>query len=156
MLTSFSLPRLNPDYLHITGSGDSIPSRDISFLHTLAQNEVFLRSKQIISLCREHRITMPIVELDYTNYPFKITLRSLTSMASMFDGDKLRDYHEVFEASATQTEGTHVVINLRYPTGQSSRTISSMVFTTPGGDPDTSDPDLDRMLDRCYIFRVQA
>jgi hypothetical protein len=151
MLTSFSLSCLSPNYLHIAGSGDYISSRDISFLHTLAQNEVFLRSKKIITICREHGITMPVIDLNYTNFPFKITLRSLTSMGSMFS-----EYCGVFEASEVQTEGTHVVIILHYPTGQSSRTIRCLVFTKPGGDSDTTDPDLDHMLDRCYTFRVQA
>ena len=153
MLTNFSLSYPNPNYLHITGSGDFIPSKEIAFLHTLAHNEVFMRSKKIVSLRREHGITMPIIELDYTYYPFKMTLRSLTSLARVFPDDKFRGYREVFEASPAEAEGTHVVINLRYPTGQSSRTISSMVFTKPGGD---LSPDLDRMLDRCCIFRVQV
>ena len=39
---------------------------------------------------------MPIIELDYTYYPFKMMLHSLTSLARVFPDDKLCDYREVF------------------------------------------------------------
>jgi hypothetical protein len=155
MITNLSLSYFSPNYPHMTGSVDSIPLRDISFLCMFARDEVFLHSNKVISLCREHGITMPVVELNYTNYPFKITVCILTSIVSWFSNDKLCQYCGIFEASAAQTEGTQVVINLQYPAGQSLRVISSTVFTKPFGDLGTINPDLGRMLDCCYTFRVK-
>ena len=55
---------------------------------------------------------MPVVELNYTNYPFEIMVCSLTSIVSWFSDDKLCQYCGIFEASAAQIEGTQMVINL--------------------------------------------
>jgi hypothetical protein len=110
----------------------------------LAQNEVFLRSNKIISVCKEHGNTTPVVELNYTEYPFEITIRSLASVANILSEEKLRDYREVFENSVANTEGINVVIIVRYPTGQSSRMMGSMVFTRPDNLLDAPNPDLDR------------
>lgn len=99
---------------------------------------------------------MPVVELDYTWYPFSITISSLTSVAGLFSDETLRDYRGVFEESAAMNnEGIYVVIVVRYPIGQSSRMMGSMVFVKPGH-PDTFNRDLGRMLDRSYTFQVQA
>jgi hypothetical protein len=100
---------------------------------------------------------MPVVDLDYAQYPFSITIRSLTSVAGILSDEKLRDYRGVFEQSAAvNTEGIYVIIMVRYPTGQSSRMMGSMVFMKPDGDQDVPNPDLDRMLDRYYTLQVQA
>jgi len=99
---------------------------------------------------------MPVVELDYAHYPFSLTISSLASVAGVLSDEKLRDYRGAFEESVN-TEGIYVVIIVRYSTGQSSRTMSSMAFVKPS---DVYDPDfdrtLDRMLDQYYTLQVQA
>jgi len=99
---------------------------------------------------------MPVVELDYAQHPFSITIRPFAFVEGILTDEKVREYREVFEESAAEnTGGIYAVIIVRYPTGQSSRMMGSMIFVKPD-DPDVLNPDFDRMLDRNYTFQVQA
>lgn len=141
------------DYLHIADA-DAIPSRDLSFVHTLAQNEMFMRSKRIVSICKKHQVVKPVVQLDYSTRPFGMIIQPLSSLANEYTNDELREYERLFETTEHGTGGIHVAIVVRYPVGLRSQSMSSMVYLKPDGNLDDCSPDDELMDDPYYNIRL--
>ncbi|KIM86963.1 hypothetical protein PILCRDRAFT_815406 [Piloderma croceum F 1598] len=133
---------------------DPIPSRDLSFVHTLAQNELFMRSKRIVSICKKHQVTKPVVQLDYTTRPFGMIIQPLASLAVEYTSDELQDYERLFETTEHGTGGIHIGIVVRYPTGLHSHMTSSMLYLKPDGNLDDGSSDNELMYDPYYNMRL--
>jgi len=135
---------------------DPIPSKDLSFVHTLAQNELFMRSKRIVSICKKHQVAKPVVQLDYTTRPFGMTIQLLESLANKYTSDELQEYEGLFETTEHGTGGIHVGIVIRYPTGPRSQLTSSMLYLKPHGDLDDGSSDDELMYDPYYNIRLMV
>lgn len=83
-----------------------------------------MQSKRIVSICKKkHEIAEPVVLLNYTNFPFKMMIQSIGSLADEFTDEELHQYRRSFEEF-------HMAIIVRYPTiptGRFSRLMSSIV-----------------------------
>jgi hypothetical protein len=139
--------------LHIAGV-DPIPSRDLSFVHTLVQNEMSMRSERIVSICKKHQVAKPIVQLDYTTRPFGMIIQPLASLANEYTDDELREYERLFKTTEHGTGGIHVAIIVRYPTGLCSQSMSNMVYLKPNGNLDDCSFDDELMYDSYYNIRL--
>jgi hypothetical protein len=140
------------------GQVSPISPKDISFLHTLAQNELSLRERRVRSARREHQITMPVVEFDYTKYPFEITIGSAVSLPlplSSASSESLRNDWQNTVKIAPGREA-NVVIRVRYPTGAFAQIMESKLFMKLDDDSDAPTPISDDLLDRFYTVKVKV
>lgn len=97
---------------------------------------------------------MPVIEVNYSKYPFLITVGSTTSSlpAEYNTGEEgRREWDEVVK-DAESTPGVSI-LRLLYPTGQNVRMKVTKVFL-PEASSETSDDSLDSVLDRYYTLRV--
>jgi hypothetical protein len=113
-----------------------------------------MRSKRIVSICKKHQITKPVVQFDYTTRPFRMIIQPLASLADEFTSDELQEYERLFESTEHGTGGIHVAIIVRYPTGLSSQSMSSMVYLKPDGNLDDCSSDDELMCDPYYNIRL--
>jgi hypothetical protein len=101
---------------------------------------------------------MPVVEFDYTKYPFEITIGSAISLPlphSSASSESLRSDWQNTVKIAPGREA-NVVIRVRYPTGAFVQIMESKLFMELDDDSDTSTPVSDDRLDHFYTVRVKA
>lgn len=134
------------------GHGDPIPPRDISFLHSLAEFEISVRAGTLRAACKKHKIKMPAVEINYSEYPFKITICSAESVSHY----GVEPFWSGNAARSPAVKNANVVIRVRYPTGLSSRLMGSKLSVQLDRELDTSDPRSDNVPDfPPYIVEVK-
>jgi hypothetical protein len=148
----FYHPYLNIYYLPIEGNVDPIASRDLSFLGTSAHTYMHLRAAKLRVVIQEHKITMPVVEFDYTKYPFEITIGSATSLPPPILGKESPCDSWKNTIACTAGRRANIVIRVAYPTGKAERVMTSKIFIELDGDTDISRSDLFNLL---YVERVK-
>jgi hypothetical protein len=126
-------------YVRTEGLGDPISPKDISFLHSLVETEMYLRVGTLRAACRKYNLTKPAVEFNYGKYPFKITISSAESVPHYADA-------EMYPLS----EEANVVITVLYPTGLYTRGMGHKMFIPLDKESVTPDPD-----DISYIVEVK-
>ena len=117
------------------GLGNPISPKDISFLHSLVETEMYLRAGTLRAPCQKHNITKPAVEFNYGQYPFRITISSAEFVPHWADA-------QMYPVS----EEANVVITVLYPMGLYSRGMGHKMFipldeesVAPDADPDMPD-----------------
>jgi hypothetical protein len=101
---------------------------------------------------------MPVVEFDYTKYPFEITIGSAVSLPlplSSASSESLRNDWQNTVKIAPGREA-NVVIRVRYPTGAFAQIMESKLFMKLDDDSDAPTPVSDDLLDRFYTVQVKV
>lgn len=128
----------------------------MSFLGVLVENELRLRHFKILKRCKELGIVCPVVEVDFTEMPFQITIGSRKLFAPKEYDEAMKRMWERTLRDIPEERGTGIV-RVLYPLGLGSK---YMVTDRDFGDLDeiepiaAADPNLIEFYDRYYTMKT--
>jgi hypothetical protein len=119
----------------------------------LLQNELILRSEIVSRALKKHNISMAVIQFNYAEYPFSITIGSATSSIHLVGNTDRNQWEEIVK-DAKRTPGASI-IRLLLCVGRTTiiRVRKAILPDADGDRLDASAEFLD-VLNRNYLMRV--